>query len=81
MKKTLSVLDAVALIVGIVVGVGIFKAPSLVAANSSSVFVFLLTWVIGGAISFVGALCYADLATTYPHPGGECPIPCSSNDK
>ena len=71
MKKTLSVLDAVALIVGIVVGVGIFKTPSLVAANSSSVFVFLLTWVIGGAISFVGALCYAELATAYPHPGGE----------
>jgi amino acid transporter len=71
MKKTLSVFDAVALIVGIVVGVGIFKTPSLVAANSGSVLFFLLTWVIGGAISFVGALCYAELATTYPHPGGE----------
>ena len=71
MKKTLSVLDAVALIVGIVVGVGIFKTPSLVAANSGSMFVFLLIWVIGGAISCVGALCYAELATAYPHPGGE----------
>ena len=57
MKKTLSVLDAVTLIVGIVVGVGIFKTPFLVAANSESPGVFLLTWVIGGAISFVGALC------------------------
>jgi basic amino acid/polyamine antiporter, APA family len=71
MKKTLSVLDAVALIVGIVVGVGIFKTPSLVAANTGSVLAFLLTWVLGGAISFVGALCYAELATAYPHPGGE----------
>jgi len=71
MKKTLSVIDAVALIVGIVVGVGIFKTPSIVAANTSSVVVFLLTWVLGGVISFVGALCYAELATTYPHPGGE----------
>lgn len=71
MKKTLSVLDAVALIVGIVVGVGIFKTPSLVAANSESPVAFLLTWVLGGAISFVGALCYAELATAYPHPGGE----------
>ncbi|HNS77277.1 MAG TPA: amino acid permease [Syntrophorhabdus sp.] len=71
MKKTLSVLDVVALIVGIVVGVGIFKTPSLVAANAGSVGTFLLTWVLGGAISFVGALCYAELATAYPHPGGE----------
>jgi basic amino acid/polyamine antiporter, APA family len=71
MKKTLSVLDAVALIVGIVVGVGIFKTPSLVAANSEGTGVFLLTWVLGGIISFVGALCYAELATSYPHPGGE----------
>ena len=71
MKKTLSVFDAVAIIVGIVVGVGIFKTPSIVAANTGSVVVFLLTWVLGGAISFVGALCYAELAAAYPHPGGE----------
>ena len=71
MKKTLSVIDAVALIVGIVVGVGIFKTPSLVAAYSSNTTIFLLTWVLGGAISFIGALCYAELATAYPHPGGE----------
>ncbi len=71
MKKTLSVIDVVALIVGIVVGVGIFKTPSLVAANTGSAGSFLLTWVIGGVISLVGALCYAELATAYPHPGGE----------
>lgn len=52
-------------------GVGIFKTPSLVAVNSESPIAFLLTWVLGGAISFVGALCYAELATAYPHPGGE----------
>ncbi len=63
MKKTLSVIDVVALIVGIVVGVGIFKTPSLVAANTGSAGSFLLTWVIGGVISLVGALlcrtCYS----------------------
>ena len=63
MKKTLSVIDAVALIVGIVVGVGIFKTPSIVAANSGNAGVFLLTRVLGGIISFVGALCYAELAS------------------
>lgn len=71
MKKSLSVLDAVALIVGIVVGVGIFKTPSLVAANTGGTTAFLATWAMGGAVSLVGALCYAELATSYPHPGGE----------
>jgi APA family basic amino acid/polyamine antiporter len=70
-RKTLSLVDAVAIIIGIVVGVGIFKTPSLVAANTSSVTEFMLFWVLGGAISLLGALCYAELATAYPHAGGD----------
>jgi amino acid transporter len=67
---TLSVLDAIALIIGIVVGAGIFETPSLVATTAGSGGVMLLTWLLGGGISLVGALCYAELTTTYPHPGG-----------
>ncbi len=70
-NHTLSILDAVAIIVGVVIGAGIFKTPSLVAANSSNEILMLLTWVGGGMISLIGALCYAELATTYPHKGGE----------
>ncbi|MEJ7613474.1 MAG: amino acid permease [Candidatus Fervidibacter sacchari] len=70
-KPTLSVADAVAIIVGIVIGSGIFKTPSLVAANTANEFMFLLGWLLGGIISLIGALCYAELATTYPHAGGE----------
>ncbi|MDJ0737267.1 MAG: amino acid permease [Nostocaceae cyanobacterium] len=70
-QPTLSVLDAVAVIVGIVVGAGIFKTPSLVAANVGSGVNFLLVWLLGGVVSLIGALCYAELATTYPHAGGE----------
>ncbi len=70
-RPTLSVFDAVSMIVGIVVGAGIFKAPSIVAANVGDKTVFLLIWPLGGLISLVGALCYAELATTYPHPGGD----------
>jgi amino acid transporter len=70
-KPTLSVADAVAIIVGIVIGSGIFKTPSLVAANTASEFMFLFAWLLGGVISLIGALCYAELATTYPHAGGE----------
>jgi APA family basic amino acid/polyamine antiporter len=68
---TLSVKDGVAMIVGIVVGAGIFRTPSLVAANVTSETGALLLWVTGGAISLVGALCYAELTSTYPHTGGD----------
>lgn len=70
-RPTLSVIDAVAIIVGIVVGAGIFRTPSLVAANAGSTEVALLAWVAGGVISLLGALCYAELATAYPHAGGD----------
>lgn len=68
---TLSMRDATAMIVGIVVGAGIFRAPSLVAANVSNEVSALLLWLAGGVVSLIGALCYAELTATYPHTGGE----------
>ena len=68
---TLRSKDAVGMIVGIVVGAGIFRTPSLVAANVPGEISFLLLWVAGGIISLVGALCYAELTSTYPHTGGD----------
>jgi basic amino acid/polyamine antiporter, APA family len=69
-RQTLSQLDAMAITVGIVIGAGIFETPALVAANAGSAGAVILVWVLGGVISMIGALCYAELATTYPHPGG-----------
>ncbi len=69
--STLGQWDAVAIIVGIVVGVGIFRLPSLVAMNVDSGALFLLLWVAGGVISLVGALVYAELASSFPNAGGE----------
>jgi basic amino acid/polyamine antiporter, APA family len=63
--------DAVALIVGIAVGSGLFRTPSLVASNVSSRGLLFLAWVFGGGISLIGALCYAELASAYPHAGGD----------
>lgn len=70
-RKTLTVADAVAIIVGIVVGVGIFKTPSLVASSSGSEGMLLFAWLLGGVVSLLGALCYAELTTAYPHAGGD----------
>jgi amino acid transporter len=70
LKPTLSLVDAGALIIGMVVGASIFETPAIIAANAGSEGVFMLTWLLGGGMSLVGALCYAELATAYPHAGG-----------
>jgi APA family basic amino acid/polyamine antiporter len=70
-KQTFGVFDAAAMIVGIVIGAGIFKAPSIVAGSVSTETVFIALWVAGGIISLVGALCYAELGSAYPNAGGE----------
>lgn len=59
------------MIVGIVVGAGIFRTPSLVAANVSNETNVLLLWLAGGIVSLIGAFCYAELTATYPHTGGD----------
>jgi len=69
--QVLSLGDATAIIVGLIVGAGIFKTPSLVAGFSSGETMMIVWWVAGGLISIVGAMCYAELATAYPSAGGE----------
>jgi APA family basic amino acid/polyamine antiporter len=70
-KQLLSVTDGVFLTVGMVIGVGIFKAPSIVAGNTSGTLEFLFAWLLGGAISLCGALVYAELSARHPETGGE----------
>jgi amino acid transporter len=68
---TLSVTDAVAIIVGLIVGAGIFGTPSIVAGAVESEAVLVAAWIAGGLFSIIGALCYAELATAFPSAGGE----------
>jgi amino acid transporter len=70
-QAILSTRDAIGIIVGLVIGAGIFQLPPLVAGNSSGESVFYLLWIAGGVISLIGALCYAELATAYPNAGGD----------
>lgn len=70
-RRVLSTFDGTVLVVGLVVGAGIFRSPPVVAANVSGVWSFVAVWAAGGLIALVGALCYAELASAYPHPGGE----------
>ncbi len=70
-KPTLGIRHGMALCVGIVVGAGIFRAPAMVAGASSSEAMFLGTWALGGLLSIIGALCYAELASAHPSAGGD----------
>jgi basic amino acid/polyamine antiporter, APA family len=69
--RHLSVIYVVFLAVGMVVGAGIFKSPALVAENATSLLAVYGVWIVGGLISLIGALCYGELATAYPNPGGD----------
>ncbi len=70
-RQTLDLKDAVALVVGIVIGAGIFRLPALVAGNTGDAQTMMLAWILGAVISFMGALCYAELASAHPNAGGE----------
>src|SRR5262247_1536590 len=70
-RPVVRVVDAVCLIVGIVIGAGIFRTPSIVVGNAAGASTVYLAWILGGAMSLIGAIVYAELATTYPHTGGD----------
>jgi amino acid transporter len=70
-KRELTLVDAVCLVVGVIIGAGVYSnSPDVASATTSSVTVLGL-WLLGGFLSLLGALCYAELAAAYPHAGGD----------
>lgn len=67
----LSLWDATSLIIGIIIGVGIYKTPALIFSNVAGPWEALSVWLFCGILSIIGALCFAELASTYPRSGGE----------
>src|SRR5207253_2632261 len=67
----LGMLDATAIVIGIVIGSGIFLLPNLIARNLPSRAAILAAWMISGVLSFFGALAYAELGTMMPATGGQ----------
>src|SRR4051794_17892196 len=63
--------DATSLVVGIIIGVGIFETPSSVFKYAPQMWPALATWFVGGLLALVGAFCFAEMASAYPKSGGE----------
>lgn len=70
-KRQLSLFDSCCIVVGIIIGAGIYETAPMVAASMSSPILTVGVWVLGGLMAGVGALCYAELATAYPRQGGD----------
>ncbi len=70
-KQELSLYDSTCIIVGIIIGAGIYQMAPDVAKGAGSTWGVFAIWTIGGLLSLCGALGYAELATAYPQEGGD----------
>lgn len=62
--------DLTMIIVSLVIGIGIFRTPAIVAQNAQTPFIFFLAWAVGGLVSLCGALTFAEIGSRYPVAGG-----------
>lgn len=68
--RRLNLFDGTMVVVGGIIGAGIFLNPSIVAQRLETPFLVLLAWAIGGGIALIGALCFGELGSRRPQAGG-----------
>jgi APA family basic amino acid/polyamine antiporter len=70
-RRTLGLGSSMALVLGSIIGVGIFLSPQIVAKASPNILVYLGFWILGGLVAAAGAQVYAELGSMFPKAGGE----------
>src|SRR4051812_19594681 len=81
-KPQLKTFDLTMIVAGLVIGMGIFRAPAEVAQKAGTPTIFFLAWIMGAVVSFIGAITFAEIGSRYPAAGGfykilsHCYHPC-----
>lgn len=70
LQKNVTFLNGLSLVIGSIIGSGIFASPGPVLAYSKSVGISLIVWFVSGLLAFAGSLCYAELGSAMPSSGG-----------
>lgn len=68
-KAKLTVFDTTMIVVSLVIGIGIFRTPAMVAAATGNPGLFFAAWILGGLISLCGALTFAEIGSRFTRPG------------
>jgi basic amino acid/polyamine antiporter, APA family len=68
-KPKLNTFDATMIVVSLVIGIGIFRTPAIVASTTGSTGLFFLAWILGGIFSLFGALTFAEIGSRFTKPG------------
>ncbi len=68
--RRLGVFDTTMIVIGGIIGAGIFLNPAIVAQRVHTSAFILTTWLIGGGVALIGALCFAELGARRPQAGG-----------
>src|SRR5258708_1715929 len=69
-RARLSTFDTAMVVFSLVVGIGIFRTPAIVAGAAGGTTLFFTAWIAGGLVSLVGALTFAEIGSRYPRAGG-----------
>jgi len=70
LKRDLGLVEAISIVIGRIIGSGIFKTPAPIMALVASTSLFGFVWILGGVVTIFGAVCYAELAAMMPRSGG-----------
>ncbi len=70
LPRILGFIDVVGILVGTVIGYGIFIVPATIAVKVKSPYLIIAVWIVGGILSLFGVLTFSELGAAFPHAGG-----------